>query len=101
MILFFFIYIKPSIISAMCLHVYQYLTFEAILLLLTVASDLMSVPKTAMVSFFVNLVSCFETPRLAFPEIMWRSDVFVSSCLHITLFISVTLVSLNCGKMCY
>lgn len=37
---FLFIYVKPSVVSALCLNVYKYLSFEAILLLLTVASDL-------------------------------------------------------------
>lgn len=34
------IYIKSSIVTAVCLHAYKGLSFEAILLLLTVASDL-------------------------------------------------------------
>lgn len=34
------IYIKSSIVTAVCLHAYEGLSFEAILLLLTVASDL-------------------------------------------------------------
>lgn len=38
--------------------------------------------ETAVVCFFVNLV--FGTPGLDLPEIMWRSDVFASSCLCIS-----------------
>lgn len=65
----------------MCLHVYnEELSFEAILLLLTVASQLKS--ETAIVCFFVNLV--FGTLGLDCPEIMWRSDVFTSPCLCIS-----------------